>query len=94
MSAANPSPSSSNPSEPPAYWFRAKRYGWGWGLPVRWQGWLVFVGYFILLIAGVIILRPAHAPILFVAYTMALSLLLVLVCWWKGEPPRWRWRED
>ena len=29
MSAANPSPSSSNPSEPPAYWFRAKRYGWG-----------------------------------------------------------------
>ena len=23
------------------YWFPAKRYGWGWGIPNRWQGWLV-----------------------------------------------------
>ncbi|HTS17465.1 MAG TPA: hypothetical protein VMP11_07825 [Verrucomicrobiae bacterium] len=22
-------------------WFRAKRYGWGWGLPCAWQGWVV-----------------------------------------------------
>jgi hypothetical protein len=20
------------------FWFPAKRYGWGWGLPVKWQG--------------------------------------------------------
>jgi len=20
------------------YWFPAKRYGWGWGIPNRWQG--------------------------------------------------------
>jgi hypothetical protein len=24
------------------YWFPAKRYGWGWGIPSSWQGWLVF----------------------------------------------------
>jgi len=23
------------------YWFPAKRYGWGWGIPVTWQGWAV-----------------------------------------------------
>jgi hypothetical protein len=23
------------------YWFPAKRYGWGWGLPSCWQGWVV-----------------------------------------------------
>ncbi len=23
------------------YWFPAKTYGWGWGLPVTWQGWVV-----------------------------------------------------
>ena len=23
------------------YWFPAKRYGWGWGMPNTWQGWLV-----------------------------------------------------
>jgi hypothetical protein len=21
------------------YWFPAKRYGWGWGIPSTWQGW-------------------------------------------------------
>ena len=24
------------------YWFAAKTYGWGWGLPTVWQGWLVY----------------------------------------------------
>lgn len=24
-----------------SYWFPAKRYGWGWGLPSSWQGWVV-----------------------------------------------------
>ncbi|WP_269146578.1 hypothetical protein [Xanthomonas oryzae] len=24
------------------YWFPAKTYGWGWGLPTVWQGWLVY----------------------------------------------------
>ncbi len=26
------------------YWFPAKRYGWGWGIPNVWQGWLVLFG--------------------------------------------------
>ena len=26
----------------PTYWFLlAKRYGWGWGLPLFWHGWVV-----------------------------------------------------
>jgi hypothetical protein len=29
----------------PRYWFPAKTYGWGWGLPSTWEGWLVLVGY-------------------------------------------------
>jgi len=28
-------------------WFPAKRYGWGWGLPCAWQGWLVLAAYFL-----------------------------------------------
>lgn len=94
MPSAAPSPRSPEPSQPPAYWFRAKRYGWGWGPPVRWQGWAVIAAYVALMVAGAIVLRPDRTPGLFVAYTMVLSLLLVLVCWWKGEPPRWRWGED
>ena len=73
------------------YWFPVKRYGWGWGLPSRWQGWVVIAIYAVLLAAGIVVLRPHAQPVSFVLYTLALSLLLVLVCWWKGEPPRWRW---
>jgi hypothetical protein len=31
------------------YWFPAKRYGWGWGPPRVWQGWVVLAIFFALL---------------------------------------------
>jgi len=33
-------------------WFPTKRYGYGWGLPIRWQGWIVLLSYVILVLAG------------------------------------------
>ena len=76
------------------YWFPAKRYGWGWGLPTSWEGWIVLAVYFALLIAGFFIYPPAKAVDHFVAYTAVLSVLLFAVCWLTGEPPRWRWGDD
>jgi len=73
------------------YWFPAKRYGWGWGLPVRWQGWVVLVAFVALLVGGSIVLRPAKALTFYLVYVVVLCALLTLVCWLKGEPPRWRW---
>ena len=75
----------------PAYWFPAKRYGWGWGPPNTWQGWLVMALFAILLAAGSWKLLPAYGPPVFVAYSLVLSSILVAVCWIKGEPPAWRW---
>jgi hypothetical protein len=74
------------------YWFRAKRYGWGWGLPSSAAGWAFFVTWLATLGAGVIWLRrfQALAPVAFLA---VMTLLLVLVCYAKGEPPSWRWGE-
>jgi len=70
-------------------WFAAKRYGYGWGLPARWQGWLVLSVYlFALLFAG---LEFGRSPRQFAAYVIILSVLLVAICAWKGEAPRWRW---
>ena len=40
--------------------------------------------------AGVVVLRPEAGPASFVLYTLGVTALLLLVCWWKGEPPRWR----
>ena len=80
------------PTDSKDYWFPAKRYGWGWGLPARWQGWVVLAIYAVLLAAGIVGLRPGRASSIgFVVYVVGVSVLLVLVCWWKGEPPRWRW---
>lgn len=42
----------------PQYWFPVKRYGWGWGLPVRWQGWVALALYFGSIYAGVRYFRP------------------------------------
>ncbi len=38
-------------------WFPAVRYGWGWGPPVTWQGWLVLAGFLVLLVAMLSILQ-------------------------------------
>ncbi len=69
------------------YWFPAKRYGWGWGLPVVWQGWLVLSGFFALLALGAVVLIPRHGELAFLGYSFALTLLLVGICVLKGEPP-------
>jgi hypothetical protein len=76
------------------YWFPAKRYGWGWGPPATWQGWAVLIAFIIMVIAGVFIVPPQHSPAGFVGYVVILSIALTGVCWWKGEPPRWRWGDE
>lgn len=71
-------------------WFAAKRYGYGWGLPSRWQGWLVFLGYLAAVIIPSFFLAETNT-VFFIVYVVALSLILVAICIWKGEPPKWRW---
>ena len=73
------------------YWFPAKRYGWGWGLPTAWQGWVVMAVFALLLLVGAAVLLPGSGAGAFVAYSALLSVILVVICWLKGEPPRWRW---
>lgn len=75
------------------YWFPAKRYGWGWGLPNCWQGWAVMAVYGLLVVMAVLSIRPEREPLLFFVALMGLTIALVAVCWIKGEPPRWRWGE-
>jgi hypothetical protein len=79
---------------PHDYWFPAKRYGWGWGLPVRWQGWVALIVYFVLLLAVVETFQPVRHPFAFAVLVALLSVALIALCWLKGEPPRWRWGDD
>jgi hypothetical protein len=77
--------------EMPRYCFRAKRYGWRWGLPLTWQGWLVLAAFVVLLVLSAVVFSPATRPLAYALSVVVLSGALVGVCYRKGEPPRWRW---
>jgi hypothetical protein len=65
------------------YWFPAKRYGWG-----------IFLGFLALMVAGAVIMLPGRSLAGFIAYVAVLTALFGAICWWKGEPPRWRWGDE
>ena len=79
------------PTDEPAAWFPAKRYGWGWGPPRRWQGWVVLATYVAAMGAGPFFLNLHPPAAAFFAYVAAATAVFIAVCWWKGERPRWRW---
>ena len=74
-------------------WFPAKRYGWGWGPPVKWQGWAALFVYIAVITIAVLKFPPSHDLVAFLAVVLLATLAFILVCWWKGEPPKWRWGE-
>ena len=73
------------------YWFSAKSYGWGWGLPSAWQGWLVLALFMTSLVALPFVISPSDQLALFLVVVTVLSGFLLGVCYLKGEPPKWRW---
>ena len=76
----------------PNYWFAVKRYGWGWGMPLRWQGWVVLFAYLGLVYVGIYSFVPSRSGRALALYLLVLTLLLIVVVAWKGEKPaRWRW---
>ena len=73
------------------YWFPMKRYGWGWGLPIAWQGWVALGLYLVLLAVGIVNFPPSTHPTGFAAIVFGCTAAFGGVCYLKGEPPRWRW---
>jgi undecaprenyl pyrophosphate phosphatase UppP len=74
-------------------WFRAKRFGYGAGLPFKWQGWVV-LGFYALAMAGLGLLADNDKAIpTFV--TVALMLIVTgifLVIVRKRTEGGWKWR--
>jgi len=80
-------------NNPEGYWFKRKLYGWGW-TPVKWQGWAVVAVFvlFILLTAFSLEKMPTDSEITwFLAKIIFLVILLLLICYKKGEKPKWQW---
>jgi len=76
------------------YWFRAKRYGCGWGLPLSWKGWLSYCSYIGLIVLCTFIFPPDKNFAVFMLLTWGLGVILIVLFWVKGEPPRRNLRND
>jgi hypothetical protein len=79
---------------PQGFWFKRKLYGWGW-VPATWQGWSVIVAYVMSILALAFTvdnnLSMQEVILPFVLPALLLTLLLILICYKKGEKPRWQW---
>ena len=78
-------------------WFKAKKYGWGWGLPATWQGWLVFLGYIVFIILESIY-NARNYPhslhkflMLFLLQLLIATIIFAIIVILTGEKPQWRW---
>lgn len=72
-------------------WFpvRPARNGWGWGFPSVWEGWLVYLVFFVLLIGGTIILGP-YGIFGLIANGFVSGGFLLAMAFWNGEPQSMR----
>ena len=78
-------------------WFSAKRYGYGSGLPIRWQGWLVIGVYIAAMIGSGLLIasnRGGQAnggQAAAIIMMLVLTGLFMLICRKRTEGG-WRWR--
>ena len=71
-------------------WFSAKRYGFGAGLPISWQGWAVLAVY-IALMLGALLLFGERKPASMAVVIIATAVLLVVTARTTKGGWRWRW---
>ena len=77
-------------------WFKAKKFGWGWSLPLTWQGWVVLLLYIAFIVFDFLRIdsishSASDTVINFIPDVFIASLILLLIAYLKGEKPKWRW---
>jgi len=74
-------------------WFAPKRYGYGAGLPISWQGWALTIGFVLLTI--LVALGFGNRPIQLVAAIIPLTVAFVVISARTTRGGwRWRWGEE
>jgi hypothetical protein len=70
-------------------WFAPKRYGYGSGMPIAWQGWAVTVAYIAIVLIAIRFLPSRPIVILAVIVPATVTLMVVTARTTRGG---WRWR--
>ncbi|ROT96679.1 hypothetical protein EB810_01630 [Altererythrobacter sp. FM1] len=71
------------------YWFAPKRFGYGAGMPIAWQGWVLLIAFAALLIGLANV--PDLDPFLrWTGFVIATAVLIIIAK--KRTRGQWRWR--
>lgn len=71
-------------------WFAPKRFGFGAGLPIAWQGWALIAAWAAVVFATMALLAPRH-PMLAVIMVVILSIPMLVVSA-RHTRGGWKWR--
>ena len=67
-------------------WFGRKKIGWGWGLPEKWQGWVVLLIY----ITSIEVFHfIAQSQIFFLFFVLFATIIFFIVIMLTSGKPQW-----
>ena len=72
------------------YWFKRRRYGWGF-FPVTLQGWLVILVFLIIAVVDGLMTRGGDQDTRFFIIFVTDLVLLFITLFSKSPSPHWRW---
>ena len=78
-------------------WFEPKRYGYGAGMPVSWQGWVLIIGYVLLIVLGVLFAsweEDVWLTVFLILIVPVTAVLLNISALKTRGGWRWRWGDD
>jgi hypothetical protein len=70
-------------------WFAPKRYGYGAGLPISWQGWALTIGFIFLALA--LAFTMSNRPLQRIAVLAPFVIGFSIICA-RTTRGGWRWR--
>lgn len=71
-------------------WFRAKRFGYGAGLPFRWQGWVLLISHMALIIGLALVWNSRPLILLPLIVLIAFAPMPIYAARTEGG---WKWRD-
>jgi hypothetical protein len=74
-------------------WFTPKRFGYGTGLPISWQGWALTIGYIAIVIGLVLTLKDRLLQLIALLVPLTATYAVVAARTTKGGW-RWRWGDE
>lgn len=72
-------------------WFAPKRFGFGAGLPIAWQGWVLIATWAAVVFVTMALLAPRHPTLAFIMVVILSIPMLVITARHTRGGWKWRW---